>query len=42
MAAKKQAATRAMFARQARAKGVTKVGRRAKSSAAPKKRGSSK
>jgi hypothetical protein len=42
MATKKQAAARAKFAAKARAKGVTKVGRHAKSSAPPKKRGSSK
>jgi hypothetical protein len=38
MASKKQAAGRAKFARQARAKGATKVGRRAKSTAKPKKK----
>ena len=38
MATKKQSAARAKFAKQARAKGATKVGRRAKSSAAPKKK----
>ncbi len=40
MATKKVKAARAKFARQARAKGNTKVGRRAKSSVVPKwKRG---
>ncbi|RFZ43908.1 hypothetical protein DAVIS_01860 [Mycobacterium marinum] len=38
MATKKQSAARAKFARQARAKGATKVGRRAKSSASPKRK----
>lgn len=38
MATKKQSAARTKFARQARAKGTTKVGRRAKSSASPKKK----
>jgi hypothetical protein len=38
MATKKQSAARAKFARQARAKGATKIGRRAKSSAAPRKK----
>lgn len=40
MATKKQSAARSKFAKQAKAKGKTKVGRRAKSTAAPhKKRG---
>jgi hypothetical protein len=39
MATKKQAAARAKFAKAARVKGNTKVGRRAKSSAKQKKRG---
>lgn len=38
MTTKKQAAARAKFAKAARAKGKTKVGRRAKSSAAPKRK----
>lgn len=38
MATKKQSTARAKFARQARAKGKTKVGRRAKSSTAPRKK----
>jgi hypothetical protein len=38
MATKKQAAARSRFAKQAKAKGATKVGRRAKSTAAPRKR----
>lgn len=38
MATKKQTAARAKFAKAARAKGNTKVGRHAKSTAAPKKR----
>jgi hypothetical protein len=38
MAITKQKAARAKFTRQARAKGASKVGRRAKSSAAPKKK----
>ena len=38
MATKKQQAARAKFAKAARAKGNTKVGRRAKSSAAPKRK----
>jgi hypothetical protein len=38
MATKKQAAARAKFARAARAKGNTKVGRRANSTAAPKRK----
>ncbi|AXN46386.1 hypothetical protein MM1218R_04469 [Mycobacterium marinum] len=39
MATKKHSAARAKFAKQARAKGATKVGRRAKSSAKQKRRG---
>ena len=39
MATKKQSAARAKFTKQAKAKGNSKVGRRAKSTAAPKKRG---
>ncbi|WP_309299129.1 arsenate reductase/protein-tyrosine-phosphatase family protein [Mycobacterium kiyosense] len=39
MATKKQQAARAKFAKAARAKGNTKVGRRAKSTAAPKRKG---
>lgn len=39
MATKKQTAARAKFARQARTKGNTKVGRRAKSTAKPRKKG---
>lgn len=39
MTTKKAKAARAKFARQAKAKGSTKVGRRAKSSAAPKRKG---
>ena len=38
MATKKQAAARAKFAKAARAKGNTMVGRRAKSTAAPKRK----
>lgn len=38
MATKKQSKARSKFARQASAKGKTKVGRRAKSKAAPRKR----
>jgi hypothetical protein len=38
MATKKQAAARAKFAAEARAKGATKVGRRAKSSATASKK----
>ena len=38
MATKKQAAARTKFAKAARAKGNTKVGRRAKSTAAPRKK----
>lgn len=38
MATKKQSAARAKFTRQAKAKGNTKIGRRAKSTAAPKKK----
>ena len=38
MATKKVKAARAKFARQARAKGNTKVGSRAKSTAAPKRK----
>ena len=38
MATKKQQAARAKFAKAARAKGNTKVGRRAKSKAAPKRK----
>jgi len=38
MATKKQAGARAKFAKAARAKGNTKVGRRAKSTAAPKRK----
>lgn len=39
MATEKQKTARAKFAKQARTKGATKVGRRAKSSAKQKKRG---
>jgi len=38
MATKKQKAARNKFARQARAKGATKVGRRAKSTTPPKRK----
>lgn len=38
MVTKKAKSARAKFAKQARAKGNTKVGRRAKSSAAPKRK----
>lgn len=38
MATKKQAAARAKFTKAARAKGNTKVGRRARSTAKPKKK----
>ena len=38
MATKKQAAARAKFAKAVHAKGNTKVGRRAKSTAAPKRK----
>lgn len=38
MATKKAKSARAKFAKQARAKGNTKVGRRAKSSGAPKRK----
>jgi hypothetical protein len=38
MASKKQLAAHAKFAKAARAKGNTKVGRRAKSTAAPKRK----
>lgn len=38
MTTKKQAAARRKFARQAKAKGSSKIGRRAKSSARPRKK----
>jgi len=38
MATKKQQAARARFKRQAKAKGATKIGRRAKSTAKPRRK----